>query len=213
MDQDGLIRNISIVKADYLAIGGLINGVSIKTLDKYALRSSGDQIINAKYSFRELHVDKLEGPELNDQEIKNLVRVDSGKYTLRSTLEFQKPLAVNKLTIVHFLDAIRTKGGKLGVLLKDTEEMQYVTGTKVMNNVVILTSINLQGNMDGYEGERYNPTVHVEGPLIFEGNYSIIGDTTIEKLLLTSDIRSADGDHSVQVSHLSISLHNRIIED
>ncbi|XP_044747906.1 uncharacterized protein LOC123309089 [Coccinella septempunctata] len=192
------ISKISKLKAERMTVGGLMNDVSIGTLDKYALRTSGDQVLTGKYFFEELLAQNIEGQILNSKRLEDLVRVDSGNYKLDTNVEFTKTLTVNELFVKALLDSIPVAKDKLLVLLKDTVDTQYVRGEKLMNNVELLSPIKLQGNIKGNDVNKFNPIVHIDGPFIYEGDFAIGGNTTIEKLLVAKDIRSVDGNRSVK---------------
>lgn len=59
------ISSIEKLKVKDLVIGGYMNGVKISTLNKYALRNSGDQDIIATCYFNHLEADNLETKELS----------------------------------------------------------------------------------------------------------------------------------------------------
>ncbi|XP_045480010.1 uncharacterized protein LOC123684687 [Harmonia axyridis] len=208
-----LISKISTLKASRVEIGGLMNEVSMRTLDKYALRKSGDQVLTEKYHFGELHVGNIQGSEISDERLEDLVRIDHGSYKLDAEVKFTNPLSINNLSVTSSLDKIPVTKGKLEVLLKDSTDIQNVKAEKLMNDVEILSPIELKGNIDGFEGKKLNTLVNIDGPFVYEGDFAIQGNTTIEKLLLVGDIRSADGNFSVKrvLSH-GISLREKVID-
>lgn len=64
-EQTGEVTEVEELKVKDLKIGGYINGVKISTLNKYALRNSGDQDIVVPCYFNYLEVDNLDTKNLS----------------------------------------------------------------------------------------------------------------------------------------------------
>ncbi|KAL3267313.1 hypothetical protein HHI36_011443 [Cryptolaemus montrouzieri] len=190
---DHKIDRVSRLKTKKIVIGEFINNVDMRTLDNYSLRIVGDQEITQKYFFENLQANNMIIEELSGKNVENFVRIDSGQYKIEQDVQFTNYLTVNDLEVHEVLDLIPVVNGKLQILLKDFGEVQYISAKKTLDEVEVLNTIEIRGNIKSEELEKLNPVKNVNEPLILEGDFEISGNTTIENLVKTGDIITQEG--------------------
>ncbi|KAK9870805.1 hypothetical protein WA026_009763 [Henosepilachna vigintioctopunctata] len=190
---------IPYLKTKKIVIGGFINNVDMRTLDKYSLKINGDQTISETFWFEDLQANNMDVNELSGMKlVENLIRTDSGQYDLKVDAEFTDHLTVNKLVVDEYLDVIPVVEGRLQVLLKDVDELQHITVKKTVDEVELLNPFSIQGNINSRELEKINPIITIENSLIFSGDFEITGNTSIENMLKVDDITAPGSNYSVK---------------
>lgn len=184
-------------------IGGFINDVDFRTLDKYALRKQGDQEISEKYVFDSIEANNmvirdglLSGRNIFD----DLILIDDGDYDIEQDIMFNNDeLTVNNLEIRKNLNGIRViNNDKLDILLTNSNTTQHVTGHKTFQNLNLLNPIKLQGKIKSRELEKINPVITIDKMLEFDGDYIVTGDIFVEQFLVTDDIVTSDSLYSLR---------------
>ncbi|RZC40837.1 uncharacterized protein BDFB_005868, partial [Asbolus verrucosus] len=197
-DDNISIDRIKNLKVKNLTIGGYINDVDIPTLNKYALKKSGDQTVTSDYIFDVLEGDNLEVEgEISGKRLSDLIPIDAGYYSINQDMIFKNNLTVNNLKVLDFLNGIDVKDEKLDVLLKDHSEEQEISGEKIFDDLIIYNAIYLQGNIKSEELEKMNPMVTVEEELVLEGNRTITGNVEVENVAKIGDMMTPDGTYSL----------------
>ncbi|XP_044255131.1 uncharacterized protein LOC123005441 [Tribolium madens] len=196
--QEPIISHLETLKVKNLTIGGYINNVDVPTLDKYALKKSGNQQITSEFIFDEIQGKNLEVfGEISGKKVSDLISANSGNYSLNSEIIFKNDLFVDDLEVSKSLDGIEVFDGKLDILLKDSREEQEITGAKIFDDVIIYHAINFQGHVKSKNLEKMNPLITIENDLVLTGPKTITGHVQIENLVSVKDIVTTDGTYSL----------------
>lgn len=165
------IEHIEEIVVDDLKIDGLINQLDLATLNKFALKTNGDQIINANYTIENLYVNQIDKVEqISGKNISAIVQIDAGSYGIPQNVQFAAPLLVNSLRIANRLNNIQIENGKFDALMKKSKDVQIIKGHKEFENVKLLRPIVLQGKIRSASLEQINPIVSISEELVLEGN-------------------------------------------
>ncbi|XP_015834885.2 uncharacterized protein clos isoform X1 [Tribolium castaneum] len=196
--QKPLIEHFETLKVKNLTIGGYINNVDVPTLDKYALKKSGNQQVTSEFIFDELRGKNLEVfNEMSGKKISDLIATDAGNYLINNEVIFKNDLHVNDFQVSKSLDGIKVIDGQLDILLKDSPDEQEITGAKTFDDVNIYHAINFQGHVKSKNLEKMNPLITIEDDLALTGPKTIKGHVQIENLLGVKDIVTEDGMYSL----------------
>lgn len=136
-----------------------------------------------------------------------LVLVNEGRYEINQDIRFTKPIFVNNLTATRFLNSVQVKKGKLDIVLKESEDTQYISGEKTIENVELVNLISLHGKIDNPDFQTRNPVVHIEDELTIEEDVHIVGDVEIENQIVADNYLSVDQNYNVErVQKFGLSL-------
>ena len=182
-----------------LTVGGLINDVDVQTLDKHALKLSGNQTVEGDYIFEVLVVENVTCEKMSGKTIPDdFVTIKNGDHEIKSHVHFHENLTINHLIVENRLNDIGVSDdGKLDVLLSDSQETQHITGRKVFNNVTLLSPINVNGPINSTDFDEVKPVVTVDEDVVLRGDFIITGEVTIENLLECTDMLGNDDGKSV----------------
>lgn len=194
------IGHIETLKVKNLTIGGYINNIDVPTLDKYALKKSGNQRITSDYIFDEIQGKNLEVfGEISGKKLSQLIPTDSGNYSIDSDVIFKNLLFVDNLQVREFLNEIEVIDNKLDILLRNTTEEQEITGAKIFDDVIVVPAINLQGRVKSKNLERINPLKTIEEDIVLTGPKTITGPVEIENFVKVTDIVTPDTSYSLSL--------------
>lgn len=119
----------------------------------------------------------------------NIVTITPGNYTINKDVKFIHDLNVDSLRAFKYLAGLTVKDGRLDIMLRDSEEMQYISGTKSFENLHLLNPVNLQGKIKGEPFDAMNPAVQIDSTLeVKNGTTKIAGNVIVEELIITKDI-------------------------
>lgn len=186
------IFDVDTLRVKHLTIAEYMNNVDLPTLNKFALKTSGNQEITGDYIFNELSVKDFQTQKLNNISIpEDLVRIDKGEYFINQDVKLEHDLQAQNLQVRESLNNIIVlENGELDVLRKNTTEMQFIDGKKTIEEVELLKPMLLQGKIDSKSMQKLNPVTKISEPMEFVGDYFMSGLVTIEDQLLTPDLGS-----------------------
>ncbi|CAG9820000.1 unnamed protein product [Phaedon cochleariae] len=192
-------KSVDSVNVDNLIVGGFINDVDIPTLYKYALRRKNLQNITETYYFDSVKAESLISDDLSGKQVSNnLIPITEGTYFINKDVMFNKDLSVNNLTATQNLNNINVMDGNLDVLLKKSDERQYVSGTKSFENLELLSPINLHGKIRGKAFETMSPLVKVDQDVEINGDVRITGNAVSEGTIRLKNIITNDKKKSLE---------------
>jgi hypothetical protein len=192
------VESMETLTVENLMIGGYINDVDVPTLDKYALRKTGDQRITSLYTFDTLRGTNLDvRGEISGKTLSKLVPIDGGEYSIDSDLFFSSGLFVNDLKVTRSINGILVHDGKLDVLLKNHPEEQEISGEKIFDDVRVHRAIYLRGRINSEDMERMNPVVTLKDNIVLDGDRTVTGNVRVENLVSADDVITPDGAHSL----------------
>lgn len=185
------------INAKHLVVAGFVNNVDINLLNKNALKTQGNQEIKGKYHFDSLEVDNFFTDYLSDNKMQNnLVATKSTSEQIKD-VEFIEELELNSLTVTYSLNHIEAYNGKLAILLKDSKELQEISGYKLFQNIDLTNDIKLRGRIKNNIWEKINPVRNIEDQIIVAGDFNLTGNITVEKSLTSKYIVSKNGNYSL----------------
>ncbi|CAH0560860.1 unnamed protein product [Brassicogethes aeneus] len=195
------IKKLETLRAKNVVVGGFLNDIDVKTLHKYALRKSGDQVISKPYFFDSLEANNMliEGL-LREKNVLDLISISNGVYDTNKDVLFNKDVYIVSLNATKSVDGIPVKNGQLMVLLKDSDKTQYIKGKKFIDNLDILNLIRLRGKILNKELSEKNTLAIVNDKLKLDNDIRISGDVTIEALLNCKNVVTQD--HQLSLKHL-----------
>lgn len=189
------IENIENLTVENLVLDGLLNGVDIGVLDKYALKIQGDQEITAVYNFNELTVDNL---QTDSRFLQDFVKINEGEYRITYDVLFQKTLYAKNLIVKHFLNDINVgSDGELKMLLRNSSKVQFIDGVKEIETVT-LGEVKFRGKVLSKLLEKMNPVRHIKKPIVIKRDFVFKKGVNIEKILQTKKLVNKDGSLSIE---------------
>lgn len=195
------IERVKNLKVKNLIVNGYLNDLDVATLDKYVLKTHGDQEITEDYIFDSLHVKDLKVRGfLSDKTVpESLIRIDEGDFNVPRDVLFVKDLQVNDLQVFTFINHIRVNNqGKLDVLHKNTTELQHMMGYNLVENIRLLNPVKLQGKIRSKGLDQINPVIHIRNNVHLDGDYEITGNVTVEELLKAMNIADSKEEYSIR---------------
>lgn len=123
-----------------LTISGKFNENQIFPLFTNTLRSSGFQIFNTNTSsinIKNVTANRIATVSglISGKNISDLVRIDAGDFVIDQFVRFSRPLVIGNLEVLGRVNNIRVTNGKWDVLLKNSDQIQEITGFKEFENV------------------------------------------------------------------------------
>ncbi|XP_055704200.1 uncharacterized protein LOC129802424 isoform X2 [Phlebotomus papatasi] len=186
-------KNVTVLKADNLFVNGSVNGVDLAVLEKYALRTEGNQIIIEVSEIDHLVADKVNAfRKVSEKNISNAVLASNGDFLLDYPVSFYTNISVEKLQVTERLNQIEVFDGKLDIILLNSTEMQIVDGKKTFDNVSLLKPILLQGKINSQSLDKMNPMASINDNLVLDGDYFITGPVTVNRVLRVEDLVSGN---------------------
>ncbi|XP_037941392.1 uncharacterized protein LOC119674329 [Teleopsis dalmanni] len=178
------------INVDELQISGNLNEYSWEDIVNNTLKRTGAQIIKGPATIGTLVTKNVEviNNHVNDHNLRKLVSIKEGNYVINQDIEFAAPISAKNVIINERLNNIHVYKNKFDVLLKKSNETQIVEGLKTFKDIKVLESIIISGKMEGPYFESISPTKTIDEELTLTGNYTIIGDVNISKLLNVTDI-------------------------
>lgn len=187
-------HNINTLSVKNITIG-YINGMDMQTLESLVFGKSGEQEIIGDYQFDTLVVDDFEVDGfLSNTSLEHLRFISNHTNLCLQSIIFTEDLQTDHLHVIERINQIKSRNGKLDVLLKDHEEIQHITGPKTFESINLFGPIQLRGQIKikGLEP----PIIHKK--LSLKGDYEIKGATTIEKSLKFEDLAEPSGSYSMK---------------
>ncbi|XP_055679370.1 uncharacterized protein LOC129787669 [Lutzomyia longipalpis] len=192
-------KNLTVLKADNLFVSGSINGIDLSFIEKYALRTEGNQIITQPAEIEHLVVDQVNVfKKISDKNISDAVLASHGDFLLNYPVSFMRNISVEDLKITERLKHIEVFDGVMDVVQLNSTEMQIVEGRKTFETVKLLKPIVLRGKIKSESLEKMNPMASVNENLLLTGDYFISGPVTVKRVLKTDDILSYRDSLSLQ---------------
>ncbi|XP_059612245.1 uncharacterized protein LOC132258787 [Phlebotomus argentipes] len=194
--------NLTVIKADNLIVNGLVNGEDLSVLEKYALRTEGNQMIAEVASIDHLvakHVNvfrKISGRDFSD-----LVLADEGDFKV-PRVSFLSNFSVEVLNVTEKLSQIMVFNGQLDVVLTNSTEKQIIEGKKTFSDVKLQKPIVLRGKIKSESLDKMNPMASINENVVLEGDYFITGPVTVKRVLKIGDLLS--GENSLSLRRLFV---------
>lgn len=156
-----------------LVVDGLFNGLDLLTLNEFALKLKGDQILESEINFEVLKGVSLQTFSLiSNRKIDDIVRIESGPFAIDQSVQFSKPVVINELVVNKRLNNININNGKFDILLKRSDRVQVIQTMKVFDEVKLEGPILLQGKIRKSNLNQINPIVSITDNIILEGKES-----------------------------------------
>lgn len=192
------LTHLNNIDAKHLVVAGFVNNIDINLLNRNVLKAQGNQKIIGNYHFNSLEMNNLITEYLSDNQIPNSLVATKGTHEhIKYDVEFIDELELNNLTISYHLNHIRSFDGKLGILLKDSKELQKVSGYKLFQNIELMDDIKLRGRIKNNVWEKMNPVRNIEDEITVAGDFNLTGNITIEKSLIAKYIENENGNYSL----------------
>lgn len=210
-----IITNISILYAKNITLGGLLNKIHLPTLDKYALRTFGTQMVSGRYHFDGLELEELNSESISGVNIpEELIVIHGNAYTIPE-LNFENNFQVRELKVTNSLNAIRVDKGNLDVLLLNSPVEQRITGYKEIDNLTLLSPVSLQSGIQSKRLQEMNPVKIMDRDFIIEEDVTILGDVNFKGTFKAEDMLTADLGYAVRrlfeagitINQTSIPIH------
>ncbi|XP_017775972.1 PREDICTED: uncharacterized protein LOC108562216 isoform X2 [Nicrophorus vespilloides] len=193
-----MITKLDSLRAKNVVIDGLLNNIDLPTLYKYVLRNSGDQEITTQYIFDELKVENVETRLMNGINVPHdLVVINEGEFEIEQEVIFLQDIAVDEVFVSSKLNDVNVLNGKLDVLLRNSNDVQHISGSKSFESIDMLAPIKLQCKIKCEQLDRINPVTKFRENIVVSGNYTLEGDVTVENLLQTTDLKPTNSRYSL----------------
>ncbi|XP_072396267.1 uncharacterized protein clos isoform X2 [Diabrotica undecimpunctata] len=189
------VKKMKTLKAKNLIVDGLINGLDMATLEKYALKKFGKQNITGQFFFDKIVTEQLNTKWLTNSKIPDaLITTNSPTIELGKAVFTQK-LKVKDLLVTRNLNGLQVnRGGELQVLYKNSSEHQQINGEKTFDNLVLLSPPDLRGKKMGKAFDRFNNVLNVTKDLTLNKTITLSGPVDVERQLKSKDIIYRKGD-------------------
>lgn len=160
--------NLEELSVDALTVDGFLNDIDLITLERFALKTSGNQTIDANF-----HVDHLRTNDIHTVHhlnVENIVRTNKGnRFEINQDIQFSAPVSINRLHVNDRINNINIVNGKFDALLKESNETQVILAGKQFENVKLMRPIVLRGKIKSKSLEQINPIVSMSEPIVLEG--------------------------------------------
>lgn len=196
-----VISNLDNLKVKNLVVHGFINGKDISTLNKHALKIFiAEQNLEDCY-FEELQVEHLLIKDyLSDKEIDDVVMIHQGVYDLsHKDVLFLGNFTAEKIKVKQTLNQLKVdENGELTFLLRNSSREQYVSDSKIFEQVTVINPLNLQVKINSERLKEFNPIrIIPDEEIIVKGDYNFTNNVIIERQLVSQDMRAAGLDRSL----------------
>lgn len=196
-----VISNLDKLKVKNLVVHGFINGKDISTLNKHALKIFiAEQNLEDCY-FEELQVEHLLIKDyLSDKEIDDVVMIHQGVYDLsHKDVLFLGNFTAEKIKVKQTLNQLKVdENGELTFLLRNSSREQYVSDSKIFEQVTVINPLNLQVKINSERLKEFNPIrIIPDEEIIVKGDYNFTNNVIIERQLVSQDMRAAGLDRSL----------------
>lgn len=166
--QTKLSPNLEELSADALTVDGFINDIDLITLERFALKSTGKQTIDANF-----HVDHLRATDIHNVHHLNMDKIvrtnKDNRYEINQDIQFSAPVSINRLRVNDRINNINILNGKFDALLRESNETQVILAAKQFENVKLMRPIVLRGKIKSKSLEQINPIVSMSEPIVLEG--------------------------------------------
>lgn len=163
------------ITVDALIVDGTINQLDLGTIKQFALKTEAtDQIIQGSFGFVKLRAYgvSVQTNLVSGRNLSDLIRTEGGSYSVSQDVRFDEPLHVDRLYVNDRINNLRIQNGRFDVLLKNSNEIQTITGHKSFNAVRLLNPIVLHGKINSSNLSSMNPIVSVINDIVLEGKLS-----------------------------------------
>lgn len=163
----GVVDNLSV---NSLIVDGFINRLDMSTLNEFALKIRGDQIIESEMNFEVLHGTSLQTQQtISNRKISDIVQTENGPFTVDHVIQFVKPVFINDLVVKERINNINVVKGNFNILLKKSDHDQVLQAMKTFDAVKLLNPIVLQGKIRKSNLNSINPIVSITDDIVLEG--------------------------------------------
>ncbi|KRT79229.1 hypothetical protein AMK59_8134, partial [Oryctes borbonicus] len=197
-----IINNLEILKVKKLTVAGFLNGKDVALLNQYALRTSVSQQVLEECFFENLDlVNLFVNDYLSGMKPEDAFTIHVGEFHLiNKDVLFTGDLSAEKIIIKQMLNHLKIdEDGVLPFLLKNTSEEQYVTGSKVFEEVTVVNPLNLQVMINSEKLKGLNP-IHIvpDERIVVRGNFNFTKKVVIEGRIAIEDVKASKSNKSIE---------------
>ncbi|XP_060530312.1 uncharacterized protein LOC132704368 [Cylas formicarius] len=194
------LKELDEVVANNVDIGGLMNEVSLEILRDQTLKKVGDQRIEKTWYFDLLTTEELTvNGRISSQKFpEDMVLINGEEYVINQDVNFEHELKVNKLEVLNSLNDIPVNdNGELEILLKDSNQRQYIRGAVSIENLLIANPILLRSKIKNDRFLNKSPLIMDAGDHVIDDDLEIIGGAKIKGILQANDLTAIKTERSV----------------